>query len=277
MAEQYAYDLKRLARLRDPHSKSGRRRIESLTRDSVDCVILDLKCRDGRVRVLRSSSGWDCASVIVYTGTATTIAARAFPGAYTHRQGEPMERVRAGSGECDRTAPATDEVTLRPRFGLESPLSARVPRSRAQGRDRPRGTGAVPHSSVGESGTGKELVLANSSLGPNPKGHSSRSTAGRPARARRERAVRPRTGRVHWPPTPLARARSRRPAGNAIPGEIGDFRPRAGQAAARARGAESHPPRRKQDDRRRTPSWPRRTAISRRKSRGAVPRGLFYG
>src|SRR5437879_13773819 len=43
MAEQYAYDLKRLRGYETTVAKSGRGALESLTRDSVDCVILDLE------------------------------------------------------------------------------------------------------------------------------------------------------------------------------------------------------------------------------------------
>jgi len=55
MAEQYAYDLKRLRGYETLIAQSGRSALESLTRDSIDCVILDLEMpgMDG-FEVLRS-------------------------------------------------------------------------------------------------------------------------------------------------------------------------------------------------------------------------------
>jgi CheY-like chemotaxis protein len=78
MAEQYAYDLKRLRGYETLIAKSGRTALESLTRDSVDCVILDLEMpgMDG-FEVLRSVERLGLrVPIIVYTGTATTTAAR---------------------------------------------------------------------------------------------------------------------------------------------------------------------------------------------------------
>src|SRR5438874_930828 len=71
MAEQYAYDLKRLRGYETTVAKSGRTALESLTRDSVDCVILDLEMpgMDG-FEVLRSIERLGLrVPVIVYTGT----------------------------------------------------------------------------------------------------------------------------------------------------------------------------------------------------------------
>src|SRR5207247_2075337 len=71
MAEQYAYDLKRLRGYETLIAQSGRTALESLTRDSVDCVILDLEMpgMDG-FEVLRSVERLGLrVPVIVYTGT----------------------------------------------------------------------------------------------------------------------------------------------------------------------------------------------------------------
>src|SRR5438046_9257754 len=70
MAEQYAYDLKRLRGYETLIAQSGRTALESLTRDSVDCVILDLEMpgMDG-FEVLRSVERLRLrAPVIVDTG-----------------------------------------------------------------------------------------------------------------------------------------------------------------------------------------------------------------
>jgi len=76
MAEQYAYDLKRLRGYETLIAKSGRTALESLTRDSVDCVILDLEMPGWTVRgaALGRAVGLRV-PIIVYTGRATTTAA----------------------------------------------------------------------------------------------------------------------------------------------------------------------------------------------------------
>ena len=69
MAEQYAYDLKRLRGYETLIAKSGRSALESLTRDSVDCVILDIEMpgMDG-FEVLRSVERLGLrVPIIVYT------------------------------------------------------------------------------------------------------------------------------------------------------------------------------------------------------------------
>jgi len=72
--------------------------------------------------------------VIVYTGTATTIAARRRFAwrIQLHRQAEPMERVAQEVANAIERRRLTAEVTLlRHGFGLESPLVGTVPRSRS--------------------------------------------------------------------------------------------------------------------------------------------------
>src|SRR5437899_12969352 len=98
MAEQYAYDLKRLRGYETLIAKSGRTALESLTRDSIDCVILDLEMpgMDG-CEVLRSVERLGLrVPIIVYTGTGDydrcVQAIRL--GAYSFiDKAEPLERV----------------------------------------------------------------------------------------------------------------------------------------------------------------------------------------
>src|SRR5437762_13511799 len=98
MAEQYAYDLKRLRGYETLVAKSGRTALESLTREPVDCVILDLEMpgMDG-FEVLRAMERRAIkVPVIVYTGTgnfdrciqAVRLGAHGFID-----KAEPMERV----------------------------------------------------------------------------------------------------------------------------------------------------------------------------------------
>jgi len=71
MAEQYAYDLRRIAGFDTLLSFDGDDALASLARESIDCVILDLEMpgRDG-FDVLRAmrERGMET-PVVVYTGT----------------------------------------------------------------------------------------------------------------------------------------------------------------------------------------------------------------
>src|SRR5438034_5672673 len=178
MAEQYAYDLKRLRGYETLIAQSGRTALESLTRDSVDCVILDLEMpgMDG-FEVLRSVEGLGLRMpIIVYTGTgdydrcaqAIRLGAHGFID-----KAEPMERVAQEVESAIERRRLVDEVTaLRRGFGVDSPLiggSAVL----AKLKDAIARVAPVPSPAliVGESGTGKELVARElHRLGPAPKG-----------------------------------------------------------------------------------------------------------
>jgi two-component system nitrogen regulation response regulator NtrX len=178
MAEQYAYDLKRLRSYETLVAKSGRTALESLTRDSVDCVILDLEMpgMDG-FEVLRSVERLGLrVPIIVYTGTGDydrcVQAIRL--GAYSFiDKAEPMERVAQEVENAIERRRLTEQVTLLRRgFGLESPLVGTSP-SLAKLKESMVRVAAVPSPAliVGESGTGKELVARElHRLGANPKG-----------------------------------------------------------------------------------------------------------
>src|SRR6266576_846231 len=158
MAEQYAYDLKRLRGYETLVAKSGRTALESLTRDSVDCVILDLEMpgMDG-FEVLRSVERLGLrVPVIVYTGTGDydRCAQAIRLGAYSFiDKAEPMERVAQEVANAIERRRLTAEVTLlRHGFGREAPVPS-------------------PALIVGASGHGKELVARElPRLGPKPKG-----------------------------------------------------------------------------------------------------------
>ena len=177
MAEQYAYDLKRLRGYETLIAQSGRTALESLTRDSVDCVILDLEMpgMDG-FEVLRAVERLGLrVPVIVYTGTGDydrcVQAIRL--GAYSFiDKAEPMERVAQEVENAIEHRRLSSEVTLLRRgFGLESPL---VGTSKVLAKLKEAIVRVAPVPSpvliVGESGTGKELVARElHRLGPNPK------------------------------------------------------------------------------------------------------------
>ena len=125
MAEQYGYDLKRLRGYETLVAKSGRTALESLTRDSVDCVILDLEMpgMDG-FEVLRSVERLGLrVPIIVYTGTGDydRCAQAIRLGAYSFiDKAEPMERVAQEVENAIERRRLTAEVTLlRHGFGLD--------------------------------------------------------------------------------------------------------------------------------------------------------------
>ena len=178
MAEQYAYDLKRLRGYETVTAQSGRSALESLTRDSIDCMILDLEMpgMDG-FEVLRSVERLGLrVPVIVYTGTgdydrcaqAIRLGASSFID-----KAEPMERVAQEVENAIERRRLTNEVTLLRRgFGLESPLVGTSPALAKLKRAIVR-VAPVPSAVliVGESGTGKELVARElHRLGANPRG-----------------------------------------------------------------------------------------------------------
>src|SRR5436190_22835703 len=178
MAEQYAYDLKRLRGYETLIARRGRTARGSLTRDSVDCVILDLEMpgMDG-FEVLRSVEGLGLrVPVIVYTGTGDydRCAQAIRLGAYSFiDKAESMERVAQEVENAMERRRLTTEVTLLRRgFGLESPLVGTSP-ALAKLKEAVVRVAPVPSPVliVGESGTGKELVARElHRLGPSPKG-----------------------------------------------------------------------------------------------------------
>ena len=178
MAEQYAYDLKRLRGYQTAVAQSGKTALESLTRDTIDCVILDLEMpgMDG-FEVLRAIERLGLrVPVIVYTGTGNydrcAQAIRLGADGFIDKA-EPMERVAQEIENVLERRRLTEQVTLLRRgFGLESPLVGTSP-ALSKLKEAIVRIAPVPSPAliVGESGTGKELVARElHRLGPNPKG-----------------------------------------------------------------------------------------------------------
>jgi len=176
MAEQYAYDLRRLGGFEVQVGHDGREALERLGGEAVDCVILDLEMpgMDG-FEVLRALErrGSEI-PVIVYTGTGNydrCIQAIRL-GAYGFvDKAEPVERVvREVELAVERRRLLAEVRGLRRQLDGQSSLvgnSAAMQRLREQiGR-----VAAVPSTVLieGESGTGKELVARElHRLGPQP-------------------------------------------------------------------------------------------------------------
>ena len=177
MAEQYAYDLKRVGKYDTIVAAGGGEALDLLGREPIDCVVLDLEMpgTDG-FDVLRGlhQRGIDT-PVIVYTGTGSydrcVQAVRL--GAYGFvDKAEPIERVvQEIENAVSRGRMAKELRSLRSRFdGETSLIGDSVPmRALCSAIER---VARIPSSVLiaGESGSGKELVARElHRLGPGAK------------------------------------------------------------------------------------------------------------
>jgi DNA-binding NtrC family response regulator len=165
VAEQYAYDLRRLADHEVLIAGSGASALEMLTREAVDCVVLDLEMPDvdgfGVLQGMRERQ-LDV-PVIVYTGTGSyDRCAQAIRwGAYAFvDKGEPVERIaREIDTAIERRRILAEVAVLRRYADDESALLGSSPAMRAL-KDAILRVAPIPSAVliVGESGSGKELV-----------------------------------------------------------------------------------------------------------------------
>src|SRR5687767_1165728 len=165
MAEQYAYDLKRVGGYQTVVAAGGDQALDVLAREPIDCVVLDLEMpgTDG-FEVLRrlQQRGIDI-PVIVYTGTGSyercVQAVRL--GAYGFvDKTEPIERVVQEIEQAVSRGRLVRELrTLRSRVDGDTSFVGDSAPMRAL-RDAIARVAPIPSSVliVGESGTGKELV-----------------------------------------------------------------------------------------------------------------------
>ncbi len=165
MAEQYAYDLRRLGGYRTRTAAGGREAIAALVEEDVDCMILDLEMpgMDG-FEVLRTmhERGFDV-PVIVYTGTGNfdrCIQAVRL-GAYGFiDKAEPMQRVvQEVRNALERGRLEGEVKRLRARVEGDSSLIGESSGMRRL-HDDIRRLAPIPSPVLvlGESGSGKELV-----------------------------------------------------------------------------------------------------------------------
>jgi DNA-binding NtrC family response regulator len=165
MAEQYAYDLKRVGGFHTIVAASGEQALDVLAREPIDCVVLDLEMPGmNGFEVLRRLQQRDIDTpVIVYTGTGSydrcVQAVRL--GAYGFiDKSEPIQRVvQEIENAVSRGQLVTEVRSLRSRLDGETSLigDSAPMRSLREGIAR---VAPIPSSVliVGESGTGKELV-----------------------------------------------------------------------------------------------------------------------
>jgi DNA-binding NtrC family response regulator len=164
LAEQYAYDLKRIGAHEVVTASSGARALALLEAGGFDCIILDLEMpeMDGFavLRALRHRG--DETPVIVYTGTGDferCVSAVKLGASGFIDKAEPMERVAQDVEHAIERHRLRREV-----FALQAELgtSALIGRSAAMARlNEEIGKIAPVRSAVlitGESGTGKELI-----------------------------------------------------------------------------------------------------------------------
>ena len=165
MAQQYVYDLKRLAGHETLVARSGEEALDVLSREPVDCVILDLEMpgMDG-FEVLRAMERRAVqVPVIVYTGTGNydrcTQAVRLGAHSFIDKA-EPMERVAQEIAQALARRQLEQQVAaLRQDLGRDGALVGQSPAMQKL-RDVIARVAPIPSPVliVGESGAGKELV-----------------------------------------------------------------------------------------------------------------------
>jgi two-component system nitrogen regulation response regulator NtrX len=177
MAEQYAYDLRRVGKYEVVVAGGGDDALDVLGREPIDCVVLDLEMpgTDGFEVLRRLRQRGIDVPVIVYTGTGSydrcVQAVRL--GAYGFiDKTEPIERlVQEIENAVSRGRMVTELRTLRSRLDGDTPLIGDSAPMRAL-RDASARVAPIPSSVliIGESGTGKELVARElHRLGPGEK------------------------------------------------------------------------------------------------------------
>jgi two-component system nitrogen regulation response regulator NtrX len=165
MAEQYAYDLKRVGKYDAIVAAGGDEALDILGREPIDCVVLDLEMpgTDGFEVLRRLRQRGIETPVIVYTGTGSyercVQAVRL--GAYGFiDKAEPVERlVQEIENAVSRGRLVTELRSLRSRFDGETSLIGDSAPMRAL-REAIARVAPIPSSVLifGESGSGKELV-----------------------------------------------------------------------------------------------------------------------
>ncbi len=165
LADQYAYDLRRLGAYDVLTAASGALALEVMATESVDCLVLDLEMPglDG-FAVLRAMRERSIEiPVIVYTGTGNfdRCVHAIKEGAYSFiDKAEPVERVvREIENAVERRRILAEVAVLRRYADDESALLGASPAMRAL-KDAIARVAPVPSAVLimGESGSGKELV-----------------------------------------------------------------------------------------------------------------------
>ncbi len=177
MAEQYAYDLKRVGGYETLVALGGDEALDIIAGEAVDCVILDLEMpgTDGFDVLRRLSERNIETPVVVYTGTGSydrCVQAMRL-GAYGFiDKAESVERVvQEVENALERLRLLAEVASLKRDLGTDSPLIGSSPAMRRLREEIAR-IAPIPSTVlvVGESGSGKELVARElHRLGSDPK------------------------------------------------------------------------------------------------------------
>ena len=165
LAQQYAYDLKRVGGYETIVATGGAQALEMIDSEAIDCVILDLEMPgvDGFEVLGRLGTRDNSPPVIVYTGTGDfdRCMKAIHLGAYSFiDKAESMERVaREVENALERNRLEAEVTSLRDNLGANPPLlgSSEVMHKM---RTQIFRIADIPSTVLitGESGTGKELV-----------------------------------------------------------------------------------------------------------------------
>jgi two-component system, NtrC family, nitrogen regulation response regulator NtrX len=177
VAEQYAYDLRRLGHHDVFVAGSGPAALDALSRDAIDCLVLDLEMpgMDGFGVLQALHERKSPVPVIVYTGTGSydrcVDAIRRGAVAFVDKA-EPVERVAREIAMAIEYRRLQDEIAMLRRYADdESALLGASPAMRAL-KDAIGRVAPIPSVVLitGESGSGKELVARDvHRLGANPR------------------------------------------------------------------------------------------------------------
>ncbi len=165
LAEQYAYDLKRLGGHETLAAGDGREALDLLAREAVDCVLLDLEMpgMDGFEVLRQLEHRGNKIPVIVYTGTGNydRCAQAIRLGAVSFiDKAEPMERVvQEIANAVERQRLVREVAALRRDLDSDAPLVGSSPAMQKLANAIAR-VAPIPSPLliVGESGSGKEIV-----------------------------------------------------------------------------------------------------------------------
>ncbi len=178
LAEQYAYDLKRMGGYEVLTAADGRQALETLASSPIDCVLLDLEMpvMDG-LEVLRElERKGSQVPVIVYTGTGNfdRCAQAVRLGAFGFLdKAEPMPKVvHEIESALERRRLRSEVGTLRRQLGRETSLiGSSAPLAKLREGIARVAPVPSPVLVLGESGSGKELVARDlHRFGPHPTG-----------------------------------------------------------------------------------------------------------
>lgn len=164
MAEQYAYDLRRLGGHDVLTARHGEEALQVLEREPVDCVILDLEMpvMDGFETLRELARRGSDVPVVVYTGTGDfdqCVQAVRLGAAGFIDKAEPMARVlQEVDSAIERTRLRREVAVLRARLGDSSLLGNSTAMQALRKQIEKLAAIPSPVLITGESGTGKELV-----------------------------------------------------------------------------------------------------------------------